>query len=208
MGPVNPLGDWTLSLLATWQRGEKFTWTGGGSVPGVLNNVSSRDSWDVDLRITKDFEIGGRRTQFFLDIFNVINRRELLFTSAGNGIGFIDGNDQNAYFRSLHLPESSDYTTNIPGSDKIGEYRDYSVPFQPMERVATRESVTDPQPGSIYWESSTRTYLEYQDGQWLSADQGKVDQTLEDKAYIDMPNQSFLTFLNPRDIYFGIRVSI
>jgi hypothetical protein len=34
-----------------------------------------------------------------------------------------------------------------------------------------------------------------------------VQQVLDDKAYIDMPNQGFLTFLNPRDIFFGLRLS-
>jgi hypothetical protein len=29
----------------------------------------------------------------------------------------------------------------------------------------------------------------------------------DDKSYIDMPNQSYLAFLNPRDIYYGLRFS-
>ena len=33
-----------------------------------------------------------------------------------------------------------------------------------------------------------------------------VQEVLDTKAYIDMPNQGFLNFLEPRDIYFGIRV--
>jgi len=34
-----------------------------------------------------------------------------------------------------------------------------------------------------------------------------MDKILEDKAYIDMPNPSTFWFLNPRNIYFGIRLS-
>jgi hypothetical protein len=30
---------------------------------------------------------------------------------------------------------------------------------------------------------------------------------LDDKAYIDMPNQETFTFLDPRKIFFGIRLS-
>jgi hypothetical protein len=34
-----------------------------------------------------------------------------------------------------------------------------------------------------------------------------MDQILKDKAYIDMPNMDFLVFLNPRDIFWGLKVS-
>ena len=77
-----------------------------------------------------------------------------------------------------------------------------------MERIPNRESITNPDDAVIYWEFETRTYIEFRDGNWVNADQAKVDQVLADKAYIDMPNQSFLTFLGPRDFYFGIRISI
>ena len=36
---------------------------------------------------------------------------------------------------------------------------------------------------------------------------GDVDQMLEDKAYIDMPNNTSFTFLNPRNVFFGIRLT-
>ncbi|NNE35981.1 MAG: TonB-dependent receptor plug domain-containing protein, partial [Rhodothermales bacterium] len=31
------LGDWRVSFIGRWQAGSKYTWTGGGSVPGVIN---------------------------------------------------------------------------------------------------------------------------------------------------------------------------
>ena len=171
-------------------------------MPGVLNNVSFRDSWNINLRISKQFNVKGRRAQLFVDIFNVSNRKTLSFS------GFVDGNDQNAYLRSLHLPESDDYTTNIPGKDKIGAYRSYDTLFQPMERIPLRTSVTAPEPGVIYWEYDTRSWFEYRNGAWTSANQGTVDDALESKAYIDMPNQNYLTFLSPRDIYWGLRITL
>jgi len=195
------LADWRVSLISNWQQGAKFTWTGGGAIPGVINNVSFRDNLNTNLRFTKNIVIAGNRAQLFIDIFNVFNRRTLSFN------GFIDGNDQLSYLRSLHLPESDDYQTNIPGNDKIGSYRSYDVAYQPMQRIATRESITNPHERVIYWEFESRQYLSYRDGNWVTADQQVVDQALEDKAYIDMPNQSFLTFLDPRDIFWGIRLS-
>lgn len=199
---LRPLADWRISVLGSWQEGSKFTWTGGGSVPGVLNNVKFKDSWNINLRFTRNFQLKGRRAQLFIDVFNLTNRKALTFN------GFIDGNDQNAYLRSLHLEESPDYTTNIPGSDNIGEYRDFDVAYQPMQRVATLESVSAPDGGVIYWEFESRSYFQYQNDQWVPADQQLVDEVLDTKAYIDMPNQTFLTFLNPRDIYWGIRISL
>jgi len=193
--------DWRVSVITNWQQGSKFTWTGGGAIPGVLNNVSFRDNWNTNLRFTKNIVIAGNRAQLFVDIFNVFNRRTLSFN------GFIDGNDQLSYLRSLHLPESDDYQTNIPGDDKIGSYRSYDVAYQPMQRIATRESITEPHERVIYWEFESRQYISYRDGSWVQADQQVVDQALKDKAYIDMPNQSFLTFLDPRDIFWGIRLS-
>lgn len=202
VGAFYPLGGWRASFIGSWQQGSKYTWTGGGAVPGVLNNVSFRDSWNLNLRLSKQFDIKGRRAQFFVDVFNLLNRKTLSFS------GFVNGNDQNAYLRSLHLPESDDYNTNIPGKDKIGAYRSYDTLFQPMQRIPERTSVTAPDPGVVYWEYDTRSWLEYRNGAWTPADQQKVDDALENKAYIDMPNQNYLTFLNPRDIYWGIRITL
>jgi hypothetical protein len=36
---------------------------------------------------------------------------------------------------------------------------------------------------------------------------GDLDKALDDKAYIDMPNMRFNSFLNPRAVTFGVRVS-
>lgn len=201
VGPVPILGDWRISVIGSWQQGSKFTWTGGGAIPGVINNVSFRDYWNVNLRFTRNLVIAGKRAQFFVDIFNALNARNLSFN------GFVDGNDQLSYLRSLHLPESDDYQTNIPGNDKIGAYRSYDVAYQPMQRIPDRETFTVPKEGVIYWEFDSRQYFVFRDGAWSTADSQVVDQVVKDKAYIDMPNQSFLTFLDPRDIYWGIRLS-
>ena len=202
LGPFDLLGNWRFSVIGSWQQGSKFTWTGGGSVPGVINNVSLRDYWNLNLRFSKSFILYGRRAQFFVDVFNTLNTRRLSFS------GFVDGNDQLSYLRSLHLPESPDYQTNIPGKDNVGAYRSYDTPYQPMLRIPTRESVTLPAPNTIYWEYDSRAFLVWRDGAWGPADAQRVNQVLEDKAYIDMPNQNFLTFLNPRDVYWGIRLTL
>jgi len=35
----------------------------------------------------------------------------------------------------------------------------------------------------------------------------KIKDVLDKKAYIDMPNQTFFTFLDPRSIFFGLAIS-
>jgi hypothetical protein len=40
-----------------------------------------------------------------------------------------------------------------------------------------------------------------------NADEATREQWRKDKSYIDMPNFEFLTFLNPRDIFWGLKVS-
>jgi hypothetical protein len=40
-----------------------------------------------------------------------------------------------------------------------------------------------------------------------NADEATQEQWRKNKSYIDMPNQEFLTFLNPRDVFFGVNVT-
>ncbi len=204
---VRPLADWRVSFIGVWREGPPFTWTGGGAIPGVRNNVESVDFWNLDLRLAKNFTMGNARAQFFVDVFNALNTKRMTLTSAGTSfVGFIDGNDQNSYFRSLHLPDSPHYN-NIPGDDKVGTYRDYDVPFQPMSRIQSRSEVGNPDPGTIYYEASSQEFIVFEEGDWRAPDGGRLQEVLDEKAYIDMPNQSFLTFLNPRSVYLGLRLN-
>lgn len=65
------------------------------------------------------------------------------------------------------------------GNDKVGDYRPVGVKYDPLEANPDN----DP-------EIKKRN-----------------DKRIENKSYIDMPNIKSLTFLNPRDIFFGIRIS-
>ncbi|UCF63766.1 MAG: TonB-dependent receptor, partial [bacterium] len=65
------------------------------------------------------------------------------------------------------------------GNDKIGDRRPDDVPFDPLE----------PNPDN--------------DPEIAARNQKRI----ESKAYIDMPNIQSLTYLNPRDIFFGIKLS-
>lgn len=202
LGGAYPLGGWQASVLGRWQDGGKYTWGDNGvPSPGVSRNVDIRDFWQIDLRFQRSFTIGGRRATFFADVFDIANRRELSLFS-----GAIDGNDRNAYLSSLHFP-AGDYS-NIPGNDVVGDYRQEDVPYQPMPSIRARTEVATPNPNAIYYERDSESYLVFSEGAWQTADPGRVQETLDTKAYIDMPNQTHLNFLDPRDVFFGIRISL
>ncbi len=164
------LGDLHLNVLADWRAGYYFTWAGGGSIPGISNNVQWRDYYNVNLRFSKTIKVAGVELQFFADVNNVFNFKYM------TQYGFYNGNDYNAYMKSLHLPKDIGDKLgygNIPGNDRPGDYR--TVPYEPYDP-------NDP-------------------------DKAHQKRVLETKAYIDMPNLEYFTFLNPRDIYWGIKVN-
>ncbi len=212
----NPLANFRISLLGEWRKGLALSWTGSvsGSIPEVRNNVRYRDYWNFDLRFTKHFAAGPTQLQLFADIDNVFNLRHLNW-----GGSFLEGqgSDVDDYMRSLHLDEdifhqlpdgTSDPYVWVPGDDKPGTFRDWDVKWQPIEAKATLPDAPDSgfERGWV-WAQDTETYHRWTGSAWEDVPPGKVDQVLKDKAYIDMPNHRFNTFLNPRRVTLGLRVS-
>ncbi|MGH7450182.1 MAG: outer membrane beta-barrel protein, partial [bacterium] len=221
--------DFRLDLLGTWRAGRHYTWVGpgGGTIPGLQNNVQMKDFWSLDLRISKNVSTTLGQAQFFLDVNNVLNLKFMYFHPDGPYGGPFEGDrDYENYMTSLHLPGDTFPTDvvpnpqyiNIPGSDRPGDRRKDGVAFVPIEKVATDANLpaNGLPSGATFLESgrrvlfyveSTRRYMEYRNGAWQTADRGFVDQVLKDKAYIDMPNETYRTFLNPRSVVFGMRIS-
>jgi outer membrane receptor protein involved in Fe transport len=199
----NILGDFILSFLFNWSQGGWTTYN-PQNAPGVANNVQYVDYFDATLRASKSFVFKRLNIQLFVDISNLFNTLRLSNTGG------------QSYRESLHLPKSDAYL-NIPGDDKFGDYRKPGVEWQPMEYQNSMDQTikTVGSTRAVYYEASTGKYWEYihdpsitriQD-RWKIVDQARIDRILEDKAYIDMPNQSTFWFLNPRNITYGLRVS-
>jgi hypothetical protein len=225
---MHPLGDWRVSFLGEWRSGEQWTWHGGfGTFPELQNNVAWTDFWNFDLRFTKHLNTRFADLQLFLDIDNLFNRKHLYnqaaFASANN--------DFNYYMWSLHLPEDAfddinqvtcldasvskadcDFSRKrglpyvwIPGDDKPGTFRKEDVDFQPIEAVGTL-----PASGNDiawYWAQDTGTYSRWNGTSWVAVPDNEVQKAIDDKAYIDMPNLRFNTFLNQRRYTFGLRLT-
>lgn len=205
-----PLGDWHLNLLGEWREGVAFTWTGDVKIEGVKNNVRWRDYSMLDMRLSKNIHpnVVGGTVQLFVDIYNVFNLKHLRRHGVWHGGG---DRDYEQYMESLHLPEDT-FGDNpppyefIPGNDTPGDYRKDGVDFHPIEIISGDiQEVQDPHPFPLYYVKETGTYMEWKDGNWEEADSDLVNQVLDDKAYIDMPNLRFHSFLNPRSYRIGIR---
>ena len=207
---AHPLGDWRLSLLGEWRAGDTFTWSGDTEIEGLSNNVHWKDFYNLDLRLSKAFETSVGSAQFFVDVSNVLNLRHL--SRYGNFFSE-DGRDWDHYMMSLHLPEDvfegNDVSyLYVPGDDRPGTFRKPDVTYQPIEAILTTDAVGSPSERPLYYEVETGRYMDWQNGSWQEADADLVEQVLDDKAYIDMPNLDFLNFLNPRSVRFGLRLSL
>lgn len=202
---IYPFEELAINLLGSWSSGFYFTWVGGGSIPGIVNNVQWNDYWNFDMRITKNIRFSGVNLQLFADISNLFNFKYM------SQYGFFDGPDYENYMKSLHLPaEVGDRFTyiNIPGKDNPGDYR-IKGPYVPIEAVVDVNSVAVNSivPTAIYWDKATGKYMQYVNNDWVEVDGGRMKEILDNKQYIDMPNQGYFTFLNPRNIYFGVKLS-
>ncbi|MDM7925103.1 MAG: TonB-dependent receptor [bacterium] len=188
-----PLGGWMLNVLLNWQAGNWVTWN-PRNVPSISYNVRTLDYFNATLRLSKTLRLGRASLQLMMDVDNVLDTKRLW-----------DTGDRD-YMLSLHLPKNKAYN-NIPGNDRVGDYRKPGVEFQPMEYQGTIDPAQAGKPRAIYYEGSTGRYWEYAGGAWSEVAKKRIDRVLRDKAYIDMPNASTFWFLNPRHFYYGARLS-
>ena len=160
------LGEWTSSLIITQKAGAYETYN-PQNIPGVADNVQWKDSYSTNLRVSKRLRWKQGYMDLIVDVQNLLNHQFLSYA------GFADYYDYIDYLESLRFPWEDG---KEKGNDRIGEYRDWSIPYQPYE------------PDD--WENPTPS----------------DKNILDSKAYIDMPNIRAVSFLDPRDIYFGISV--
>ena len=211
---VRPLGDWRVSFLGEWRAGQTFTYTGGqdaSDVSGIQDNMRWRDYYNLDLRFAKNFSTIAGEAQFFADVTNVLNLRRLSRHGAwGPNFGF------ERYIESLHLPREV-YENNegelvegapifIEGDDRPGDFRKPGAEFVPI--VIQSDIASLPETGHerpLYYVGGQ--YYEWDGSAYVTADEGYVEQVLDDKAYIDMPAIEWKQFLNPRHVLFGLRLT-
>ena len=209
------LGDLRVNLLGDWRAGQKFTWEGGGSLPELRNNVRWRSYYNVDLRFTKHVNTPYGGAQLFMDVANVFNFKHMYREAAFHP----NKRDWEYYMWSLHLPgdtyegfnEAGDPYPFVYGDDQPGDFRDPDTPFQPVEVVAALDA-DGVEPNDIAWfyskEEGEEGYYRWNGSDWDEVPSGEVEEMLDKKAYIDMPNLRFNTFLNPRRVTLGLRINL
>jgi hypothetical protein len=198
-----------LNILGSWSAGTYITWTGGGAAkPGFQNNMQWRDIFNVDIRLSKTIDIGPVGLELFVDVYNVLNIKYMNNRRAG----FRNLDDYDTYMKSLHLPsdlvKEFDTYGNIPGDDTPGDYRDPGVNFQPLEYAKSLQAITNPNTRAYYYEAASGKYYQWSGSDWARVSDSRIEEVLDDKAYIDMPNLSYMTFLNPRNVFFGFKFNI
>lgn len=193
------LGGWSANVLADWRAGFYSTWN-PNNIPSINQNVKNKDWYNVTLSLIKSFKLGNAKLTFLADVNNLLNTKRLSL------VGFYDFNDFQDYFNSLHLPSSRAYN-NIVGKDKVGNYRKDGVAYQPIVPVGVIDGLQNPSAQVIYYERTSGRYMNYLNEAWSEVENGRMKKVLEDKAYIDMPNQTSFNFLSPRDVFLGLRMS-
>ncbi|HCK98814.1 MAG TPA: TonB-dependent receptor [Candidatus Marinimicrobia bacterium] len=195
--------DWHLNVITRWTAGSWMTWN-PNNMKDIRYNLQYTSSKGLDLKISKTFRSDRLSIKVFADINNVLN-----FKNWSNN-AFYNNYDYYDYMYSLHLPQNQ-YDRlgyqGVPGDDKPGVYRDDDVEFQPIEAVSNHTTLSNPSGRAIYYNYNTEQYMKLVDGQWAPVDKKTIDEIIDTKAYIDMPNQTYYTFLNPRDIFFGMTIS-
>ncbi|HEX9933822.1 MAG TPA: TonB-dependent receptor, partial [bacterium] len=190
----NIFGGFMVNLFLDWAQGGWTTYNPKVS-SGVVNNVQYVDYFNSTLRASKSLSYKKMQLQLLVDVNNLFNNLRLR------------NRDNQQYRMSLHLPPSKAYD-NIPGTDKLGDYRRPGVAYQPMEyRAGIDRSQAPANALPIYYEGTSSQYWQYTDNQWTQVSQERIDQINQDKAYIDMPSPSTYWFVNPRSVIFGARIS-
>ena len=206
---IYPLEGLRMNILSTWRAGSYQTWIGGGTESAKnRNNLQWLDYFNTNLRISKVFYFDNFDVQLFVQLNNLFDTKRLSST-AFSRTNF----DYKNYLESLHLSDNTggieDFTyVNVPGDDRPGDYRDFDVDYVPIQGVRDISTITTPNEDLIYFDASSSNYYEYANSSWQTVDKSRMDKIKDDKAYIDMPNFKFFTFLNPRDIYLGLKFNI
>ncbi len=139
------ISSWRATFFVEWKAGSYFTFNPLQKLH-LSNNLQWPDYFNVDLRISKSFNLFGFNTAFFMDISNVFNFKNSLLSKGyafrrktvdtGN---FVEWEDAKNYLASLHLPiyDSPEFDQlrsqypgyYLPGNDKVGDLRSNEKPY-------------------------------------------------------------------------------
>ena len=227
------LKDWMLSLKTTWRAGAYTRYK--PTITQKSWNVRWVDSKTFDLKLSRNVKITERlNLNIWADMYNVFNFRALSTVGIG-GLTNYDWDKylESLHFKKSVYDELG-IDKFISGEDKIGMYKDPDIDFQPLvanPNIVDSDNVINPnfnaEEGVYYYIpdeenlsiilsnpglanenlNNNEKYIEFIDGQYVAVSKSKINKVMDDKAYINMPNNSAFTFYNPRNIFIGLSLS-
>jgi hypothetical protein len=122
---IRPLSDFFVYSSFWWKQGDQFTYHHPGDPSTEPNNMRWFNYYQIDLRLAKGFDIMGLRTEFSVDIKNVLNLKFLRLLS---------GNDLIRYMENPSLPDTERLPKTFDFSQPdYWEWYSYEVPPRQME---------------------------------------------------------------------------
>lgn len=201
------LADWNLSFTGNWTAG---SWASYGNNPSIVNNVRWKDTYNVNGKLSKSYNVGDISVTLMAEAFNLFNFKWLSTT------GFAVGTAYTEYQESLHF-KSDVYrelgSRHLTGDDRLGDYRPEDVDYQPMDYTNAAYDANGAaysgEEGVYYWVEQEGKYMSYSaaDQDWSEVPKSAVQDALDNQAYIYNPPNESLMFLAPRDIFIGIKLS-
>jgi len=167
-GFLRPIGGWKLNVLGTYETGSYATFN-PNSTPGVVDNIQWKDRYNIDLRLSRSIIMKLLNAEIFIDVNNALNTKFLSYA------GFSDYYDYLDYIESLNFPWE---VGAEHGNDRVGEYRDWDVEYDPLELNLDNDPDT-------------------------AARNANRKRT---RSYIEMPNIKAFTFLDPIKVTFGFTI--
>jgi len=132
---IKPFEDFSLGFLYTWQAGWWTTWDPLRTYK-LVDNLQWKPWYNCDARLSKLTRLWGYDFELFADIKNLFNTKYL------DTMGFSDWEDQEKYYKSLHLPmyggtegaTEEDYKSAslVAGNDKPGDIKSKEKPYIDM----------------------------------------------------------------------------
>jgi hypothetical protein len=117
---IKPLSDFSLFANFWWRTGDPYTYHAPGDQSTEPNNMRWFNYYQIDLKIAKAFDIYGLKTEFSVDIKNLLNSKFLRL---------LDGDDLKRYMENPNLPDSERLPKTGDFSEpNIWEWYSYEVP--------------------------------------------------------------------------------
>ncbi len=120
IGGIKPLSDFNVYVNFWWRSGDPFTYHPPGDISTKPNNMRWFNYYQIDLNVSKGFDLFGTQMEFRVDIKNLLNLKFLRL---------LYDDDLVRYLQNPNLPDSQRLPKTFDFSEpNIWEWYSYEVP--------------------------------------------------------------------------------